>query len=109
MSSVRVAPRAGSADRLEEFLRGTFVVVEAELRKLAHDPAELLARAVQPLLWLVVFGGVFARVRGIPTGTVGHREFLTPGILAQSGLFIAIFYGIAIIWERDLGSCTSTW
>ena len=28
---------------------------------------------------------------------------MTPGILAQSVLFIAIFYGIAIIWERDLG------
>jgi ABC-2 type transport system permease protein len=26
-----------------------------------------------------------------------------PGILAQSALFIAIFYGIQIIWERDAG------
>jgi len=28
---------------------------------------------------------------------------MTPGILAQSVLFIAIFFGIAVIWERDLG------
>jgi len=28
---------------------------------------------------------------------------MTPGILAQSVLFISIFYGIAVIWERDLG------
>jgi ABC-2 type transport system permease protein len=28
---------------------------------------------------------------------------MTPGILAQSVLFAAIFYGIAVIWERDLG------
>ncbi len=28
---------------------------------------------------------------------------MAPGILAQSVLFISIFYGIAIIWERDLG------
>jgi hypothetical protein len=28
---------------------------------------------------------------------------MAPGILAQSILFSAIFYGIAIIWERDLG------
>ena len=28
---------------------------------------------------------------------------MAPGILAQSVLFVAIFYGIAIIWERDLG------
>lgn len=103
MSSVLAAPRAGSADRLTGFVEGTLVVVEAELRKLRHDPAELFTRAVQPMLWLLVFGGVFARVRGIPTGPAGYREFLTPGVLAQSGLFIAIFSGIAIIWERDLG------
>ena len=28
---------------------------------------------------------------------------MTPGILAQSVLFGAIFYGISLIWERDLG------
>jgi ABC-2 type transport system permease protein len=28
---------------------------------------------------------------------------MAPGILAQSVLFVAIFYGIAIIWERDMG------
>jgi ABC-2 type transport system permease protein len=28
---------------------------------------------------------------------------MTPGILAPSVLFSAIFYGIAVIWERDLG------
>src|SRR5208337_351940 len=29
--------------------------------------------------------------------------FLSAGILTQSVLFVAIFYGIAAIWERDLG------
>lgn len=28
---------------------------------------------------------------------------MCPGILAQCELFSAIFYGIAVIWERDLG------
>jgi ABC-2 type transport system permease protein len=28
---------------------------------------------------------------------------MSPGILAQSVLFLSIFYGIQIIWERDLG------
>jgi len=32
-----------------------------------------------------------------------YLDFMTPGILAQSVMFIAIFSGIAIIWERDLG------
>jgi ABC-2 type transport system permease protein len=28
---------------------------------------------------------------------------MTPAILAQSALFIAIFYRMAVIWERGLG------
>jgi len=85
------------------FLRKTLVIAELEARKLRHDPTELITRAVQPALWLLVFGQVFTRTRAIPTGDVPYLDFMAPGILAQSVLFIAIFSGIAIIWERDLG------
>jgi len=74
-----------------------------ELRKLRHDPMELLTRAIQPALWLAVFGEVFTRFRAIPTGDLRYLDFMAPGVLAQSVLFIAIFYGISAIWERDLG------
>ena len=74
-----------------------------EVRKLRHDPTELITRAVQPALWLLIFGEVFTRLHIISTGNLSYLSFITPGILAQSVLFIAIFYGIAVIWERDLG------
>lgn len=51
----------------------------------------------------MVFGQVFGRLREVPTGGLRYMDFMAPGILAQSVLFIAIFYGIAVIWERDLG------
>ncbi|OIQ89900.1 daunorubicin/doxorubicin resistance ABC transporter permease protein DrrB [mine drainage metagenome] len=88
---------------MRAFLRQTLAITQAELRKLLRDPTEVFSRAVQPVLWLVIFGQVFSRVRGIPTGQVSYLAFMTPGILAQSVLFSAIFYGIAVIWERDLG------
>jgi ABC-2 type transport system permease protein len=88
---------------LRDYLTQASATAEAEVRKLRHDPMDLFTRIVQPALWLLVFGQVFARLRGIPTGGVSYRDFLAPGILAQSVLFIAIFYGIATIWERDLG------
>jgi ABC-2 type transport system permease protein len=37
---------------------------------------------------------------------VSYLAYLAPGIMAQSALFIAIFYGIQIIWERDAGVLT---
>ncbi len=81
----------------------TLTIAELEARKLHHDWTELITRAAQPALWLLIFGEVLARIKAIPTGELPYLDFITPGILAQSVLFIAIFYGIAVIWERDLG------
>jgi ABC-2 type transport system permease protein len=85
------------------FFVKTLAIAELEVRKLRHDFTELITRAVQPVLWLVLFGGVFARARVIPTGDLPYLDFMAPGILGQSALFVSIFYGVGIIWERDLG------
>ena len=78
-----------------------------ELRKMRHDRTELYTRAIQPALWLLIYGEVFTKIRAIPTpGGIPYLAYLAPGILAQSALFIAIFYGIQIIWERDAGVLT---
>jgi ABC-2 type transport system permease protein len=96
-------PGASALATVARFAEKTLVVAELEARKLRHDPTELLTRAIQPALWFVVLGGVFARTHAIPTDGLPYLDFMAPGILAQSVLFIAIFYGIAVIWERDLG------
>jgi ABC-2 type transport system permease protein len=106
-SEVRLPPAGpGRLERGREVLGQVVAIVGLEARKLAHDPSELLFRAVQPALWLVIFGGVFSTIHVIPTGSYSYLQFLTPGILAQSVLFIAIFYGIASIRERELGIIT---
>jgi ABC-2 type transport system permease protein len=100
------ATALGSANPLAaatSFLYKTLTIAELEARKLRHDATELVMRAVQPALWLLVFGQVFTRTHAIPTGNLPYIDFMAPGILAQSVLFIAIFYGISVIWERDLG------
>ena len=96
-----LAPRGWRRVRGITLRIGAFALVE--LQKLRHDRTELVTRAVQPALWLLVFGNVFTRLHAIPTGNVPYLDYLAPGILAQSALFIAIFYGIQIIWERDAG------
>ena len=85
------------------FFVKTLTIAEFEVRKLRHDFSELITRAVQPILWLVLFGGVFARAKLIPTDGLPYTDFMAPGILGQSALFVSIFYGVGIIWERDLG------
>src|ERR1039458_8666284 len=47
---------------LGDYVIQTLGVAAAEVQKLYHDPLELLTRAVQPVLWLMLFGEVMARV-----------------------------------------------
>ena len=103
MSAEPARRRSALSDRVAEFFLQTTAVAEADIRKLRHDPAELFTRMIQPALWLLIFGQVLARTRAVPTGTMGYLDFIAPGILAQSVLFVSIFYGISLIWERDLG------
>jgi ABC-2 type transport system permease protein len=79
------------------------VMIELELRRLRHDRTELYFRAVQPILWIVVFGPVMSSVKGIPTGGIPYTDFITPGVLIQSTTFLSIFYGLMMVWERDSG------
>ena len=92
-----------AASTVVRFCSDTTAILDMEVRKLWHDPLEVFTRAVQPVLWLVIFGKVMAATHAIPTGTLSYEDFLAPGILAQSTMFVAIFFGIALIWERDLG------
>ncbi|MGW1624635.1 ABC transporter permease [Streptomyces sp. NPDC002172] len=118
MSEAPAAPRTVSAERTGTSLLLTppqprsgwrllparvFAMCAVELQKLRHDRTELYTRAIQPALWLLIFGQTFTRIRAIPTGGIPYIDYLAPGIIAQSAMFIAIFYGIRIIWERDAG------
>ncbi|MGW3360411.1 ABC transporter permease [Streptomyces bungoensis] len=116
MSEAPAAPRTASADGAALLLRPPVpragwrvlparvaALCTVELQKLRHDRTELYTRAVQPALWLLIFGQTFTRIRAIPTGGIPYIDYLAPGIIAQSAMFIAIFYGIQIIWERDAG------
>jgi len=80
-----------------------FIITDFELRKVWHDVSQIFIRAVQPVLWLLVFGEVFAQTRLLPTGNYNYLQFLTPGVLAQSVIFVAIFYGFNLVMDRDMG------
>ncbi len=115
MKSVALAgPRVASGDRtpatvaasLRRYPSRAWTFCLVELQKLRHDRTELFTRAVQPVLWLLIFGETFNHLHAIPTGNLPYLDFLAPGIIAQAGMFVAIFYGIQIIWERDAGVLT---
>lgn len=95
-----------STGALAEALRfpgrvATFCVIEID--RMRHDPWEIVIRLIQPVLWLVLYGETLSRVKLIDTGNIPYLEYLAPGIIAQSAIFVAIFYGVMLVWERDSG------
>jgi len=88
---------------LNGFMRNMLAMIELEMRRLRHDRTELYTRAIQPILWIAVFGPIMGSVRAIPTGGIPYTDYITPGALIQSTTFVSIFYGLTIVWERESG------
>ena len=97
---------------LHRSVSSALTIAEIEARKIRHDSTELWMRTVQPALWLLVFGEVFNAVFNAQSKAYSYIypykyiQYIAPGVLAQSVLFVAIFYGITIVWERDVGLLT---
>jgi ABC-2 type transport system permease protein len=112
MSAPGAASPAASAERLPQALstgplsrvaEGTLAMAQAEVRKLRHDHLDIITRSVQPLLWLFIFGTALRNNRSLTLGRLDYRAYLAPGVMAQAAMFIAIFFGLSVIWERDVG------
>jgi len=88
---------------LDDSIREMFAMIELEIRRLRHDRTEIYTRAVQLILWLGVFGTIMGRVNAIPTGGLPYIDYITPGVLLQSTIFVSVFYGLTIVWERETG------
>ncbi len=85
------------------YIEKVLAMLEVEVRRTMHDRTELYTRAVQPILWIGVFAPVMEKFRVVPIPNITYMEFITPGVLVQSITFVSIFYGLNVIWERDLG------
>ena len=101
--SVEPVPPLTAGQAAATYARTIAAMAGVELHRLRREPSVLVSRVAQPVLWLLVFGSAVSRVRGLGPSGVDYQAFIVPGVIAQSVLFIAIFSGLAIIWERDLG------
>ena len=76
--SLLLAPASPLA-AIAGFIRKTLAIAELEIRKLRHDFTELITRAIQPALWLLLFGQVITKARIMPTGEHSLSRFYDPG------------------------------
>ena len=96
-------PPRSTAGRSRGCSPGTLAMAQAEMRKLRHDHLDIFTRSVQPLLWLFIFGTALQQPRADARAGSTTAPTSRPGVMAQAAMFIAIFFGLAVIWERDVG------
>lgn len=95
--SVHVPARSWRND-----LRAIRIVWQRDMIRFWRDKPRMLASALQPMLYLFVFGtGMGAGMR--PTGGVDLRVFLYPGVMAMATLFTCFFSAGSLVWDREFG------
>lgn len=78
-----------------------------QLKRYFRSKARMIGSLGQPLLFLVALGFGFGPIYQ-KAGGGNYLQFLTPGIVAMSILFTAIFMGIETIWDRQFGFLKET-
>jgi ABC-2 type transport system permease protein len=78
-----------------------------QLKRYFRSKSRILTSLGQPLLFLVAFGFGFGPIFQ-KAGGGNYINFLAPGIVSMSVLFMSIFSGIEIIWDRQFGFLKET-
>ncbi|WP_049569397.1 ABC transporter permease [Nonomuraea sp. SBT364] len=76
-------------------MRDTWILFRHSLRVSMRQKAGVVFGAVQPLLFLVLFGPLFA--------TIGTWETLVPGLIVQLGLMSMGLAGFGVVFEKRSG------
>jgi ABC-2 type transport system permease protein len=78
-----------------------------EIKKYFRSKSRIVGSLGQPILFLIALGfglgPVFQKA-----GEGNYIQFLVPGIISMSILFMSIFSGISVIWDREFGFLKET-
>jgi len=78
-----------------------------QIKRYTRSKSRMIGAVGQPLLFLLALGyGIGSLYKRAGNGN--YIEFLVPGIIIQTILFGAIFWGINIIWDKQFGFLKET-
>jgi len=102
------APRGVDADRREVpmgrmwLLRDSWTEALRHMRALPRNPELLMFATIQPIMFVVLFVYVFGGSIDVP-GYDNYKQYLLPGIFAQTVLFNSSFTGVGIADDLQKG------
>jgi ABC transporter DrrB family efflux protein len=89
-------------ERLRWALADSLTVTRRNLMHIRQVPEKLLDVTIQPIIFVFLFAYVFGSAIQVPGGG-SYREFLLPGIFAQSITFLAITTAVGVANDMQKG------
>lgn len=84
-------------------LVGIYTIWLRELKRYFRAKERIAGSIAQPLFWFIIFGLGLGRAIQFEGLDIDYFSFVTPGIITMSLLFVSIFSGVSIIWDREFG------
>ncbi|MFM1813135.1 MAG: hypothetical protein RLZZ336_2073 [Cyanobacteriota bacterium] len=98
------AAQGPEASALAEITQETLALTRRLFVQLARRPSTLIAGVLQPLIWLVLFGALFANApEGLLPGGMSYGRFLGAGVIVFTAFSGALNAGLPVMFDREFG------
>ncbi|QNI93753.1 ABC-2 type transporter family protein [Synechococcus sp. A15-127] len=95
------APERGA---VSELVQETSALTKRLFLQLARRPSTLVAGVLQPLIWLILFGALFANApEGLLPGGMSYGRFLGAGVIVFTAFSGALNAGLPVMFDREFG------
>ena len=103
-SLVAPTPAGSGVTALAEIRQETLALTRRLFVQLARRPSTLVAGVLQPLIWLVLFGALFANAPAglLPSG-MSYGRFLGAGVIVFTAFSAALNAGLPVMFDREFG------
>jgi ABC-2 type transport system permease protein len=93
-----------SASAAAEISQETLALTRRLFVQLQRRPSTLVAGVLQPLIWLVLFGALFANApEGMLPGGMSYGRFLGAGVIVFTAFSGALNAGLPVMFDREFG------
>ncbi|MFN9622721.1 MAG: ABC transporter permease [Cyanobacteriota bacterium] len=92
------------ASALAEILQETLALTRRLFVQLLRRPSTLIAGVLQPLIWLLLFGALFANApTGFLPGGESYGRFFGAGVIVFTAFSAALNAGLPVMFDREFG------
>jgi ABC-2 type transport system permease protein len=99
-----VTPDTGHHSALADLSQETLALTKRLFLQLARRPSTLVAGVLQPLIWLVLFGALFANApEGLLPDGMSYGRFLGAGVIVFTAFSAALNAGLPVMFDREFG------